>query len=406
MDRTDPPEEWPIDWEPGPGATALTVDFAFNWTGGTINDGDLAGQLNLAPGATGLAEPVNGGTVGLGSTITLLGNGSTQTGSTLELRDGTYSVLRGHFEVEKHSTLINAPVPAAAGTGVSIKPDGTDAERTEDGSIVNEGTVIFTSRGRNQSTVPAPMTMKGPGRRVTNTGSGVVRIESFFKLTLEITEIPDEDVVTAYRQYLPDEHQPCVTWLEAGSQIVSEQNAQVRIEEGDLNIVPVFNGGVPYQGVDQVAKITMGVPNGTPALVIGRTVVPSIILGDPPLVWIARINFPQTDAAFTVLDVNGRIDCAGDLSMGLSRSTANASDFIKAREMIFGGDTKVWLEWQCGSLLGNPVGENAMWDLVRVTENDGVNLTPGLEPPDPGPGGTHIVTLDRKETNRTLFAKK
>jgi hypothetical protein len=53
-------------------AGTLTVLTRFDWTGGTINSGNRAGQLNLAPGATGLAEPdldaPIDGTVQLGST--------------------------------------------------------------------------------------------------------------------------------------------------------------------------------------------------------------------------------------------------------------------------------------------------------------------------------------------------
>ena len=92
--------------------------------------------------------------------------------------------------------------------------------------------------------------------------------------------------------------------------------------------------------------------------------------------------------------------------MNLSRSVVNSSDYIKASEMIFGGDAKVWLEWQCKSLLENPVGENTEWDLVKVTTDNGINSTPTLEAPDPGPNSIHVVTLDRKDTDTKLVAKK
>jgi hypothetical protein len=97
-------------------AGTLTVTAALTWTAGTLNSGSVPGTVALAATATGLAAPLDGVSVSLGSKVQLLGNSTTQTGSTLEVQDGTFNLTNSQvgFEVASFAALefaLGAPVP-------------------------------------------------------------------------------------------------------------------------------------------------------------------------------------------------------------------------------------------------------------------------------------------------------
>ncbi len=91
-------------------AGTLTITASLSWTGGTLNSNSVPGFINLAPGATGVAEPsftnpwING-TVTLGSTLRLMGNDVSEMGSTMSLVGGVYNVFRSDIIAEAYSSL-------------------------------------------------------------------------------------------------------------------------------------------------------------------------------------------------------------------------------------------------------------------------------------------------------------
>jgi hypothetical protein len=411
-------------------AGTLTVTSQLDWTGGTLNSNEFAaGKIDLAPGASGVAAPsfTNPGIDGkvyLGSTLRLLGDADTHTGSTLELNDGTYNVIRGHFEVEEESTLsvvptapdddelILAPVPSTRGKGVTIKPNGEEVEREEDGSIINQGTAIFTTLGRNRSTKVVPITLKGAGPRVLNVG-GNVQITGYVDVALVLTD-DIETNTDAYHQMVfigsvANANELPVTYLEAGSSITSQQNGCVRIDDGNLVITPLLGGyDQPLPRVKQVATISMGVPTGTPALVTSRTVIQSTVIGQPDTVIPCLIRFPDTDDAFSTLDVKGEIAAYGDFQMEISRTEEGEGDrVVSDAKITFGDDTRVSVQWQCSTLAGTPAGENKKWvlfDAASGTQTETINRTPTFDPPV---GGTPAitVTLSRNWNNNKVLAE-
>jgi putative sterol carrier protein len=245
MDRTDPPAEWPIDWEEGPGVTALTVRDWFSWTAGTINDGDLAGELNLAPGATGQAEPLDGGTVGLGSTLTLQGDEPTETGSTLSMIGGTFEVRNASSIVAAaFSTLLLQPnkKPTDPPTAIhKITVDDKDFTPKANGVIDIKPKSLAIVAPTVAVDGQAVLELKGEEAKFTNNGTTKIKQQTELKFT-DLKEPQD-----CYYQNDKD----AVTDLEGGSSITSNKKTAVDIVKGELKIThSVLNGEV------KVAKMT------------------------------------------------------------------------------------------------------------------------------------------------------
>jgi hypothetical protein len=160
----------------------FTVSGDFLWTGGGIQYGPRApvhngeivpGKFNLAATATGLAEPTNGGTVQLGSTVTLLGNESTETGSTLSMIGGKFDVYRGQFVVAafSHLFLISKMADPLKATVTITDKGGTQTPAMLDVNANGTATVT-TDREPGAADTPGEKTFVGKrvGGIVTNHG--------------------------------------------------------------------------------------------------------------------------------------------------------------------------------------------------------------------------------------------
>jgi hypothetical protein len=397
MDRTDPPEVWPIDWVEGPGVTALTVRDWFSWTGGTINDGDLAGELNLAPTASGLAEPVDGGTVQIGSTFTLQGDLPSQTGSTLEMKGGNFDVLRGDgFVAEGGSSLYltclvvpplilvpPAPVAKLSINGKESADPSKDLVRVKAGATA----VVRCLRPENNSAqATLTVTHAGGSPRVVN--DGTLTITNLTNLKME----RNAAVANSTGTYSSGG----TTNIQAGSGIYCTGDGGASILGGTLNITPLTNSsGVP---LPEQPEAFVYAPDATTqaALHLGTDSVLDMPPGDK-----------LTAGRYNRLRVTGKMNVLGEIKLAMANVLLAQCDNIVVTGDVFlsANSSKLTLRW--GSEDGY-LDPGTIWRLIE-SENGTVTSMPAAAritvPPDDTFNHTKVV-VEQSLDQKVVRAKK
>jgi hypothetical protein len=240
----------------------LTVSGMFTWTGGGIQDGPraprvngkvVAGKLNLAPGATGLAEPSGGGMVTLGSILTLDGSYTSQVGSKMDVMEGTYKLLNNPagFVVAAFSTILfKAPVPQSLNpppsTPGKIMVDGENKTKTAttEGSLKvdKDGKAIVEAANRTEENAHLParldFTSKGGVAQLKNAGTVVLKDRAW----VLFDHTAEEQVGLANGGYLQEDDPPAVggstalLQIEAGCKISCDNRAEVQIVNGNVEL--------------------------------------------------------------------------------------------------------------------------------------------------------------------------
>jgi hypothetical protein len=384
MDRTDPPAEWPIDWVEGPGVTALTVDSTFYWTGGTINDGDLAGELNLAPGATGLAEPSEASpinwTVELGSRITLMSDNSTQSGSTLQSFEGIYNLKNGaNFVITDRSSMhIKAPVPKPTHTDARVLFNADPVTHTvqSTGMIEAEGgeLIIECDQQPRTSSLPALVQFKAAVPKLLNT-NGTVKIRD--NSVVQFTPSEGDGDGGGIRH---DGFSGPVTQIEAGCKVIGEQKTNVRIDCGSLELTALLNE--QFEPVAVQPQIVISAPNADRALDV-----------------VSKLGRPEGRTVTVGLKVEGVFGAAGELQFWADRTRGDA-DLITVTKRVIWDGAEIDAQWFASA--GSSATAPTEWDLIRVTsqavgdkiEIDGL---PVFDPPSPAADFVPTLFLSSNE---------
>jgi hypothetical protein len=214
------------------GAGTITVMQGLNWIGGTINSNTVAGNLDLYYGANGTIHP-DGGTVNLGSTLTLLGGAIPQIGSTLTVESGTVKVNRGDgFVVNMLCLLLVQPKAESDTTAVDPKVtlDGGPAPPVNGILTVKPGgKLLVKAKDRPANNVqPATFVVKGNNSKVNNFGETEVRDRSFIQVS--------NSGAAGYEQDQPNADKPLRTILEAGCGITCTVSSVIVIRKGTLEL--------------------------------------------------------------------------------------------------------------------------------------------------------------------------
>jgi hypothetical protein len=364
-------------------AGTITVTTGLFWSGGTINSNTVAGDLKLAPGAQGTAAPTNGGTVDLGSTLTLLG-GSTL-GSLLNMYEGTFNINNGNgFVVEDHSLFrINAPVPKQSDPPTidgKITINGKPNPPNDQGQVtVLQGAIceiVADDRPAN-NTLPAKVEFKGEKPRLYNAGSVSIRDRA------ELRFIPtgkDEDGVDfdgAGGGLIQDTFNIGTpqTVVQAGCGIICQGKTRVAITDGALRLEEERENGQPVAIQDPIRIKAAG---DTVALDMGANAT------------LTRDNtIPQVPLTLNISGSTKSIECLGTIELYAEKGQYINDKILASGQVVFGGAAKIGMKWfnNNGSLA--PSGD--WWTLIESTYSDPNNtaaisgnptfIYPPLNPP-------------------------
>jgi hypothetical protein len=363
----------------------FTVSGELLWTGGGINAGPRAvvvngfivpGKVNLAPGATGLAEPTDGGTVDLGSNFTLQGDESNQIGSSFEMNNGTYNMLRGVIRVAAPSLLTLAPVPKGLGKPIDGIIKNTKVEKPEtdeDGQVLIDsgGTATVKPKLRGNSTNQAEVKFEGKSPGMRNFG----RVDIVDKTQMLIIPVGQ----TAHGLYEQNDDD-AVTSLEAGCGIIGLGNSNVQFGRGVLEMVERRNSA--------------GVPEGDQPAIFIRA---DEEFAGFSLQSNAKIKRQEGPKVPLLLDVTGKFLFYGTAELYSDRTEELNDRIVASDKIITGDDTKVamfWINPNAQSVSTHP------WTLLVSFyggAGDPISSEPTfLEPP----GETIPLTAGRMDFNK------
>lgn len=355
----------------GYGGGQISVTSTFTWTGGNLNSGSncpYLGYFNLLPGAVGTATPTADaatvdGAVDVGSTITLLGDDTTQTGSTLTLGEGSYTFnSQVDLEVKGWSHLkINAPVlpPGKRPDGkIELTQNGEKKDLTqsakENGVVVVDTKAVCTidtGGARNYSNrLLAPVEFNGVVPKVTNYGT--LAISDYVKVQF----IPSTGETGAggglVQKLWPVGNGTFIGnqkfSIEAGCEIECQGSTSVDLDGfGDFNLTERTNAeGVPLAEQDEIVITAMGAAKG---LYVHRNITMKHVNGN---------------AAIPVY-IKGTFYCDGWIEMYAGRDTVTRygqSDLIKVKkQVVFGLNAEIDVSWLAGGS-GSAVGNT--WTLM------------------------------------------
>jgi hypothetical protein len=323
----------------------ISVTSAFTWNAGSINAGPLATKnafLNLMPTATGIAAPLNGGTVNLGSTVTTLGNETTQTGSTFTIRRGIYHLLLDSgFVAAAFGTLVCKADPIAQIIVDGVGKTGTSSSINVEAKGKAE---ITCDRADGNTTLATVKITEGSTTKTASfENSGTTTIHD--RTSLQIGETAAKKG-SSYLQVTAG----AKTVLEAGSKITCVDEATVRIGKGTFEVQPITVDGVE--------------PENQPEAVIDTTGV----LLDSGLKTGLSLN---TEATLTMpgsqygkLRVKGDFYWIGEVKLALARDTTRSDQLIVTQDITVSRDfAKLTLRWgnQARELQAPP----ATWVPIR-----------------------------------------
>ncbi len=358
---------------PSGNGSTLTVTSSLNWTGGTLNSNSVAGFINLAPGATGVAEPsftnpgING-TVYLGSVLT------TQASSTLTVKAGTYNMTVSCGFNVLASSLLNlapgAPVPKRPEEPPPL--DGEFSIKFDNGQAATYATTQSTTiKVFSDATMTIQPALGGKGVYsqveftgqdcgIENRGTVVIRDKTQVKFN------QDAGGTGAYQQV----DESALTRVEAGCGFIGkdEQDSKVLIEKGVFEMTELSGGN--------------GQPLATqPNVFIGRaingTAYPSgFYLGPFALLRHADATVPM------ILDVRGTFKFRGTVEL-FADTTANKNDqiIVSGQVKVVGGT--VAMRWFNPN--SSPLGQE--WNLITSDYTGGagdpITAEPEFSDPDP-----------------------
>jgi hypothetical protein len=372
--------------------TSLTVTSEFGWTGGTINDGDLLGDLILAPGAVGVAEPTNAGTVTLGSDITLGGDEDTDTGSTLDFSPGTFNLLLdAGVIVESHSHCRHL---LKLGQAVVVKKGANDLVFEEKGTytVKQGGTLSFildpeTPRPANNTELAVYDGTQDDGVSIRSEG-GDVKLSNLVKVKLggELTYDINGDEYTATVLQTGDAQAGVGAGdlsIESGSHIVTKSG--VAAYGGNIFITARKNGGQALPLADQPsAVIETTTANGT-ALRLSGT---------------AKLDFID-NPAFRTLEIDGKFDWwgQGTVVVRIDSGATTDADFIHVTgDVSVGDNAKVETSGQFDPAMRNRQN-GTTWRFL--TSGGTISQAPDSPPPN-GAVVNFDVTLDQPQQELRL----
>lgn len=378
----------------GNGGGTISVSSLFTWTGGNLNSGSSApylGYLNLLPAAVGNVTPTaeeatTTGTVNLGSSIILLSDTTTQTGSTLSLNEGYYNFnCQVDVQVRDWSTLkIKAPVPKPARPNGKITLHQGDVKKDltkdmkENGVFTNdpEGTITIDTDGKRNFTTneQAPVEFTADVPKLTNFGKVV--ISDLVKVSF-IPSPGKDGLGGGLEQKMWKQPNGFFTGgqklsIEAGCEIDCQGKTNILLDGlGFLFLTERKDSvGVPLAEQGDILISAMGADEGV------------------------RIKQPVTmrhvDGKVAIpLKINGTFYCDGSIEMYAARDTVGTygvSDKITVKkQIVFGNDADLkvsWLGTGAGSAFGNS------WTLVfsEYVDPNGLNAAitglPTFIPPD------------------------
>lgn len=357
--------------------TAVTVTTGFDWTRGTINTNTVApAYYNLAPFAVGSATPFEGGSVSLGSTITLQGDEVTQRGARLTLNDGTYNIT--HRQVSLHAMQFSllemtpgAPVPKPpkeTDGEIKIKDNTTDnPEPTKKVIIDPKATAKIVTVGGRRG-IPR-VTMTGEKPLVEN--SGKFTIDGGAKL-----EFAPDQGEEGIGGGLTQKHADAVTQLACGSTIICQEKTEVFITKGRLELKDA-PGTTQRDTAQDAITITSPKP-GLTTLYIGHEAI---------------LTHDANDKGFVQLKVGGNFACLGVLNLVASR-VAEKSDTVEVTHSVGFGGKPLTVDWY--SETGNTMAAGKGWTMITSK-----NMGKVAKPIDPVPQmvtqtnpGNFGITLD------------
>ncbi len=363
-----------------PHGGTLTVTGSLLWTGGSLNAGPSAthaAYINLAPGATGVAEPsftmpgVNG-TVTLGSVLTLKGNTSAL-GSTLDVLEGTFKLLNNDasFVVENNSTIsLKAPVPQTPTIPGKIVIDGeAKTSPIKEALIIKEGGkgVIKAKQRPANNDDYAKVLFTGAGSTLRNSGELIIRDRSWL-----IFDESDEQRLGGLIQNSgdapldPDGPPPTQnqkTEIEAGCRITCRGLSAVSIITGSLVMTEV-SGEAVQPDIRIQGSLAAGVPYAL------------------RIYGAAKIQVPEERRKPITLRIDGLLDWAGEIEL-YADHTAYKNDQVFASGRIvvekapppplippvipaLAVDAKLTVKW-FDATQGEPVSTEGVWTLVQST---------------------------------------
>jgi hypothetical protein len=376
-------------------AGTLTVTSSLSWTGGTLNSNDVHGQIHLAPGASGIAEPsyTNPGinqTVGLGSTITLQGNPTTNPdepdiapGSTLDVLSGQYDISNNAgFVVGSQCSLRMMPDPqdAPRGGGGGGQPQYKASVDFLNGGTLNEAGSVTAKEG---STVtfepklrPADSTdlavYDAPKGTLKNEGGKVVianRVQAKFggdTPTAFTTGNPNPVAVNAsvYRTVGTSKPEKTILSLQAGSQLITSKGVAV---VGGSIVSPALNPDGTQTQFQPDAYIKATTANSY-ALLLGSQ---------------ASVDLPGNP--YRTLRLHGSFLWRGTVTLAINPADETKHDSIEVDGYVRIDDTTpklklTWAETADGTMAGRTRG--TQWSVVTSTKaTDGITGDAKVNPP-------------------------
>jgi hypothetical protein len=264
----------------------FTVSGTFSWTGGGIQAGPRAplnsggnivpGKFNLAPTASGVAEPVGGGTVQLGSIVTLQGNEANQTGSTLDVKDGTYNFNNRHVSLRVNpfaalDFVLGAPVPKPPGEidgVIRINHEKADPAAFDNQiSIDHDAKATISPANRRTDRPIASLEITAPKPRIINAGLLEIYDKTDLRFITTNNELgePHTGEGGGLTQRNDPGHFNAQTVIEAGCSITCRQKTNVTIEAGEFVLKDgPAPGSNPSEGFAQL-PVTISSPDETRA---------------------------------------------------------------------------------------------------------------------------------------------
>lgn len=336
----------------GSGGT-LTIKTLLTWTAGTLNNGSLPGVVTLAATATGLAAPADGSEVKLGSTLKLLGNTTNQTGSTLELNDGTFTLTNNQvgFHLMAGSLLgvaCGAPATTEYTTPgeINIK-DNSDSGNTASKIFIDEGATANIYKKDSSARGVPKLTLKGNNPLILN--SGTLKINKGAQVQFTPTGTFAGQPATGIGHGLRQTNAAAVTEISAGSKVICGKKTSVDITKGKLKLL---DSSAVTQRDDEQDNITIDSPDtdkATATLNIGEA---------------AEMLHASNTKGLLKLEVNGNFAVYGTVTMVVSH-IANKNDTIECNGIVdFYPDSHldVWWYQETGdSLVPNT------WVLITST---------------------------------------
>jgi hypothetical protein len=374
---------------PSGNGSTLTVTSSLSWTGGTLNSNSVAGFINLAPGASGVAKPsftnpsING-TVKLGSTVNLLGD-TFGLGSTLDVLKGTFKILGGDgFEVREFCQLQVKPEPTITG---AVTMDATTLSNV-DKSIIKvaaNGNVKFKPENRGQSTLLAIFDAKGSRASLLNAG-GTVSVEDRTEVQLSgVFGLANEPAEGRWSFMQTAGH----TKLEAGSKIVTGHGMYA--SAGNIDIRPLLDASTGQPAATQPDAFIGADPTALFTLQLRGT---------------ARLWMPGP-GPYLKLHIQGDWYWVGGVvSFALVPSTENKSDKIHVTGTVYVVNAPTLeLRWPTQNAAMTAVSQFTNWTLITCgpeKEITGLPAAPTLDEPN-----TQVqMEVLRGNNNKELFARK